>query len=95
MTFEEMHAVVASIRQGCDGDQLRFWSFIHYVSTRYPEILGVNMSAEQKDRCEAVLTRANPSAVFVVELERARLLRELEARQDNAEPGTAEGRPAE
>ena len=89
-----MFAVI-SIHQVCDDDQLRFWSFIHYVSTRHPEILGVNMSAEQKDRCEAVLTCANPPPVTVEESERARLLRELEARQDNAEPGTPEGGPGE
>lgn len=94
-TLKAFGAVVASIRRVCDDDQLRFWSFIHYVSTRHPEILGVNMPAEQRDRCEAVVARVNPPPVTVEESERAKLLRDLEARQDNAEPGTAADRPCE
>jgi hypothetical protein len=79
--------VVAAIRRVCDDDQLRFWSFIHYVSTRHPEILGADMAQEQKDRCEAVLTRANPPPVTVEESEQAKMLRDLETQPDGSEPG--------
>jgi hypothetical protein len=92
-TLKGFGAVVASIRRVCDDDQLRFWSFLHYVSTRHPEILGVTMPAEQRDRCEAVVARANPPPVTVEESEQARVLRDLVARQDNAEPGAAADRP--
>jgi hypothetical protein len=81
--------VVAAIRRVCDDDPLRFWSFIHYVSTQHPEILGVDMAKEQRDRCEAVVQRANPPPVTVEESERARMLRELQAQQDSSEPGLA------
>jgi hypothetical protein len=86
-TLKAFGAVVGAIRQVCDDDQLRFWSFIHYVSTRHPDILSVNMPAEQSERCEAVVARANPPPVTVEESERAKMLRNLEARGDNAEPG--------
>jgi hypothetical protein len=86
-------AVVASIRRVCDDDQLRFWSFIHYVATRHPKILGVTVPPEQRDRCEAVVARANPPPVTVEESERAKMLRDLEARQDTAEPGATADRP--
>ena len=35
-SLEEFGAVVRAIRQVCEDDQLRFWSFIYYVSTRHP-----------------------------------------------------------
>jgi hypothetical protein len=79
-TLKAFGAVVDSIRRVCDDDELRFLSFIHYVSTRHPEILGVNLTAEQRDRCEEVVARANPPPVTVEESERSKMLRELEER---------------
>jgi hypothetical protein len=71
-TLEAFGAVVASIRRVCDDDQLRFWSFIHYISTTHSEILGVNMPEDLRERCEAVVSRANPPLVTVEESERPR-----------------------
>jgi hypothetical protein len=88
-TLKAFGAVVASIRRVCDDDRLRFWSFIHYVSTRYPDILGANMPAEQRDRCEEVLARANPPPVTVEESDSGKLLRELEERaEEERRPGS-------
>jgi hypothetical protein len=94
-TLKAFGAVVAAIRRVCDDDQLRFWSFIHYVSTRHPEVLGVNMAKEQRDQCEDVVTRANPPPVTIKELERAKMLRDLQAHQDSSEPESAGDRPTD
>jgi hypothetical protein len=84
-TLKAFGAVIDSIRRVCDNEQLRFWCFIHYVSTRHPEILGVNLPDEERARCEAVVARANPPPVTVEESEQAKMLRELESAKDNAE----------
>ena len=36
-TLRAFGAVVGSIHRVCDDDHLRFWTFIHYVSTRHPD----------------------------------------------------------
>lgn len=77
--------VIASIHGVCDDDELCFWSFIHYVSTRHPELLGVKMPDETTERCEAILREANPPTVLVEESEQAKTLREFEAREDDAQ----------
>ena len=91
-TLKAFGAVVASIRRVCDDDQLRFWSFIHYVSTRHPDLLSVNMPAEQSERCDAVVARAHPPPVTVEESNRAKMLKQFEARGDNAEARAADDR---
>jgi hypothetical protein len=85
-TLKAFGAVVSSIRGVCEDDDLCFWSFIHYVSTRHPNILGVNMSPEQRERCEAVVARANPPPIAVEESKRAKMMRKLMARHGNADP---------
>ena len=70
-------------------------SFIHYVSTRHAEILGVNMPAEQRDRCEAAVASANPPPVTVEESERDKMLRDLEAHQESIKPAAPVDRPRE
>ena len=59
--------VVRAIRQVCDDDQLRFWSFIRYVSVYHPDVLGINQPPEQQAECDAVLARAHPPPVAVEE----------------------------
>lgn len=68
--------VVRAIRRVCEDDQLRFWSFIRFVSVNHPDVLGVNMPPEQQAACDAVLTRAHPPPVAVEESEQARYLRD-------------------
>jgi hypothetical protein len=86
--------VVRAIRRVCEDDQLRFWSFIRFVSVNHSDILGVEMSPEQQAECDAVLARANPPPVLIEESERARFMRELEERgSGDAEPGAAPDRP--
>ena len=62
-TLEAFGEVVRSIRRVCEDDQLRFWSFIHYVSTRHSAVLIVNMPAEYSDRYVEIIARANPPPV--------------------------------
>ena len=76
-TLRALGEVVRSVRRVCEDDELRFWAFIHYVATRHPQVLGVNLPAEERGRCEEVLARANPPPVTVEESGRAKLLREL------------------
>src|SRR4051812_43332798 len=94
-TLKAFGAVIAAIRQVCEDDQLRFWSFIHYVSTRHPELLGIYMPAEQSERCEVVVARADPPLVSVEESERAKMRRELEGRGEDAEPRAEAAGPGE
>jgi hypothetical protein len=94
-TLKAFGAVVAAIRRVCDDDQLRFWSFIHYVATRHPELLGVKMPPEENERCEAVLARANPPPVAVEESVRAKGLRELQEREGIADRDTEGEKPNE
>lgn len=68
--------VIRAIGQVCEDDQLRFWSFIRFISVNHPQILGVQMPPERQAECDVVLTRANPPAVQVEQSERARYLRE-------------------
>lgn len=72
--------VVRSIREACEDDQLRFWSFIRFVSLHHGDILGVQMPAEQAAECDDVLARAHPPAVAVEASDEARFLREYEER---------------
>jgi hypothetical protein len=85
-TLAAFGAVVASIRQVCDDEQLRFWSFIYYVSTRHPELLGVDLGKEQMDQCEAVVELANPPPVPVEESEEAKILGNVRAQRENSQP---------
>lgn len=64
-TIEAFGEVVRAIRRVCDDDQLRFWSFIRYVSVHRSDILGVQQPPEQQAACDAVLTRAQPPPVAV------------------------------
>lgn len=59
--------VVRAIRRVCVDDQLRFWSFIRYVSVHHSDILSVEQPPEQLAACDAVLARAQPPQVAVEE----------------------------
>ena len=80
-TLAAFGEVVRAIRRVCDDDPTRFWSFVYYISTNHPDILTVNLPAEQQSLCASVLTRAGPPPVAVEESERARFMRELEEGQ--------------
>jgi hypothetical protein len=94
-TLQAFGAVIASIHRVCDDGQLRFWTFIYYVSTRRPDVLGANMPDERKKCCEAVVERANPPPAAIEQSERAKLLRESNGPEDNAAEGAAAERPRE
>jgi hypothetical protein len=66
--------VIRSIREVCPDDAERFWAFIHYVSTRHPDILHVELSAEKSQQLESTLARAQPPDVTVTEPEWARTM---------------------
>lgn len=78
--------VVRAIRRVCDDDQLRFWSFIRYVSVNHPDVLGVNQSPEQQSACDAVLARAHPPPVSVEESPRNRFCRPSETAEESETP---------
>lgn len=77
-TLRAFGEVIRAIRRVCDDDQLRFWSFIWYVSIHHPDVLGVNLPPEQQAACDEVLTRANPPLVSIEDSPRFR------RRQDSA-----------
>jgi hypothetical protein len=88
-TIEAFGKVIRALRPVCADDQLRFWSFIRFVSVNYSDVLGVEMPPEREAACDAVLARANPPPVVVEESERARYMRELEQRGGPEGPGAA------
>ena len=83
-TLKAFGETVRTIRRVCDDDHLRFWSFVHYVSTHHPDLFGVDLSEQQRDRCEEVIARANPPPVLFEESERARMIREYDEREGSA-----------
>lgn len=81
-TLSAFGLVIRAIQQVCEDDQLRFWSFIRYVSINHEAILAVNLPPEQQAACDAVLAQANPPPVMVEESGMARLVRD---RKENEE----------
>jgi hypothetical protein len=87
-TIEAFGEVVRAIRRVCDDDQLRFWSFIRFVSVNHGDILGVRLPDEEAAECDAVLACAHPPSVVVEESEQARFMRAFQERDGtDAEPG--------
>jgi hypothetical protein len=84
-TLKAFGEVVRAIRRVCDDGQLRFWSFIYYVSTRHPDVLGVKLPEDEQERCAAVLARASPPAVTVKESEHAQRIGKLEEKSGDAQ----------
>ena len=83
-TIEAFGAVVRAIRRVCEDDELRFWSFVSYVSSHHPEILSVDLASQQRERCAEVLARANPPPVTIRESGSARFMREHRERDQDA-----------
>lgn len=67
--------VVRAIQRVCDDNQLRFASFLRFVSVNHTSILSVTLPPEQQAACDAVLAQAAPPVVVVEESERALALR--------------------
>jgi hypothetical protein len=66
-TLEQLGVVIKAIAGRTDEQELRFWSFIEYVSRNHPEILSVELKAEVRERVEAVLSGLEvPQPVEVV-----------------------------
>ena len=78
-TLGEFGEVIRAIHRVCDEDQLRFWSFIRYVSVNHPEVLGVEQPPEQQVECGAVLARADPPPVSIEESGIRRAVRSSES----------------
>lgn len=55
-TLEQLGAVIKAIATRTDDEELRFWSFIHYVSRNHPRILSVQLKPEAQERVEAILS---------------------------------------
>ncbi len=82
-TIKEFGEVVRAIRCVCSEDELRFWSFISFVSSNHSEILGVELAPELADRCAEVLAHASPPPVVVRESGLSRMKREIEGKSDD------------
>jgi hypothetical protein len=54
-SLEQLGAVVAKIHEVSDDDEFCFWTFIYYVSTNHPEILGVDLNSEKQAKCQQLL----------------------------------------
>jgi hypothetical protein len=54
-TLEQFGAVIKAIADRTDHQDLRFWSFIEYVSRNHPDILSVALEPDVRERVEAVL----------------------------------------
>lgn len=79
-TIDAFGEVIQAIHRVCDDKEIRFWSFIRYISLHHQDILGVNLPEEQQKECDAVLAKADPPTVTVEEPEHLRSLHEDEAR---------------
>ena len=77
--------MVAAIRRVCADEPLRHWSFLHYVATRHPDLLGLNISPEYREGCEAIVARANPPPVTVEESLSGKRLKDRKAQKEDAE----------
>lgn len=64
-TLEELGAIVESIHQASDDQELCFWTFIHYISVNYPEILTAELKPEARVRVEEFLPRLSLPVVTV------------------------------
>ena len=64
-TLEAFGKVVRAIRGATQDDQLRFWSFLHYISANHSDILRIEQPPEQQAQCDAVLALAQPPPVTV------------------------------
>lgn len=64
-TLEELGAVVESIHEASDDRELCFYTFIHYVSVNYPEILAAELKPEARARVEEFLTRLSLPVVTI------------------------------
>jgi len=51
-------AVIAAIHGVSADKDVRFWSFIRYISVNHPSILGVELKPEMQEKCDAVLQQA-------------------------------------
>ncbi len=55
-TLEQFGAVIKAIATRTDDPELRFWSFIEYVSRNHPNILSVELKPEVREQVAAVLS---------------------------------------
>lgn len=83
--------VVRALRAVCPDDRERFWAFIHYVSSRHPAVLRVEIPAEEVARLEAVVALANPPPVAFEESPRAQFLRDAVERAGGLADGGESG----
>ncbi len=58
-TLEDFGSIIQQIRQVRDDDELRFWTFLHYVSENYPTILSIDSKPEMSATVHKVLERVD------------------------------------
>jgi hypothetical protein len=82
-TLKAFGAVVKSINRVCVERELRFWSFIYFVSTHHPDILHVELARKRQAKCEDVIERAKPPPVEVMPSPAARWFGEVGANDES------------
>lgn len=75
-TLKAFGEVVKAIRRVCDNDELRFWSFLSYISTNHSDILTIKLESKFQRPVAEILARADPPSVEVQESEQAKFMRE-------------------
>jgi hypothetical protein len=51
----QLGKVVEAIHRGSSDKELCFWTFIHYIATAHPSILGVELEPAMRSRAEQLL----------------------------------------
>lgn len=52
---EKFGEVVTEINSHCEAPDLRYWTFIHFVSSNFPFIVSARLDAKIKAKAEAIL----------------------------------------
>ncbi|MDD7987149.1 hypothetical protein PQO01_19535 [Lentisphaera marina] len=75
-TLNEFGNVIKAISSVSDNDELRFYSFMLYLSNNHNELLQVNYEDEQNALCSSILEKANVPLVKIEQSQQAKLKQE-------------------
>ncbi|HBJ38783.1 MAG TPA: hypothetical protein DDZ51_29350 [Planctomycetaceae bacterium] len=78
-TLENFGKVVETIQSSSSDKELCFWTFIRYISTNHPSILGVELKPELATKCDSLLSQIELPAVAMVP-SKSKILKEQKAK---------------
>lgn len=64
-SLAEFGAVIRAIHRVETRPEMRFWSFVQYVATAFPDVLQLQVNPDIAEHCDAILAIANPPAVVL------------------------------